>query len=133
MKEKYAILPRRIKAVVIDSIILIAMSYMTSEIFSSFETVPQYIRISAFVFIFILYDPIFTSFYGGTIGHSYSGISVKRENNNAKNLLFPLAILRFIVKFLFGWISLLTTSMNEKRRALHDFVAGSVVLENVKS
>ena len=129
MEEKYAILPKRIKATVIDGIILIALSYLVSEIFSSFESVPQYIRITLFVFIFVLYDPIFTSIYGGTIGHSYSGITAKRENNLTKNILFPSAIVRCVVKFFLGWVSLLTTSTNSKKKALHDFVVGSVVLD----
>ena len=132
-EEKYATLPIRVKAAVIDGIILIALSYLISEIFSSFDTIPQYIRIISFVFIFILYDPLFTSIYGGTIGHSYSGIRVKRESDSSKNILFPFALLRFVVKFFLGWISLLTTSMNPKKKAIHDFVVGSIVLENLNS
>ncbi|GAB5473945.1 MAG: hypothetical protein Mars2KO_20440 [Maribacter sp.] len=130
MKEKnYAQLPDRVKAAVIDSILLIAAVYLISEIFAQFETVPQFVRITAFVLIFICYDPIFTSVYGGTIGHSYAGISVKKDRNRNKNISFFAALLRFVFKASLGWISLLTVTGNEKKKAIHDLVAGSVVLE----
>ncbi|WP_431128698.1 RDD family protein [Flagellimonas flava] len=125
----YAILPHRIKAVVIDSIILICCMYLVSELLSSFESVPDYVRIVIFVVLFVLYDPIFTSVFGGTIGHSYSGIMIKRENDASKNVLFPLAVVRFILKSLLGWLSLLTVTSSDKKQAIHDKVVGSIVLE----
>lgn len=120
----------RVKAVVADSIVLILFMIIITYTFSSFEEVPEMARIIAFVFIFLLYDPIFTSSFGGTIGHMTFGIRVKRENDEDKNILFPLALLRFILKALLGWVSLLTVSGNEKRKAIHDMVAGSVVVYN---
>ncbi len=72
--------------------------FIASYVFSLFENVPDYARIIVFVFIFLLYDPLFTSIFGGTIGHMIIGIRVKRESNIQKNILFPLAILRFIMK-----------------------------------
>jgi uncharacterized RDD family membrane protein YckC len=56
------------------------------------------------------------------------GIRVKRESNEQKNILFPLAIPRYIVKVLLGWVSLLTVSGSKKRKAIHDFLVGSVVV-----
>lgn len=129
MTNQYAILPDRVKAVVIDSIILIAAMYLISEIFAQFDEVPQYIRITAFVLISIVYDPFFTSTWGGTIGHSYSNISVRKEVDQSKNISFFSALIRFILKSTLGWISLLTTGTNEKKKAIHDFAAGSVVIE----
>ncbi|MCB0456661.1 MAG: RDD family protein, partial [Flavobacteriaceae bacterium] len=67
--------------------------------------------------------------YGGTIGHSYSGIGVRRDDDSDKNISLPSAIVRFIIKLLLGWISLLTVTGNEKRKAIHDFIVKSVVLE----
>ena len=129
MSISYALLPDRVKAAVIDSIILIAMMYGFSELFALFENVPQSFRITAFILVFLLYDPLLTSIYGGTIGHSYSNILVKNEDEPSKNISFPLAVLRFAVKLLLGWISLLTVTSNEKRKAIHDFVAKSIVIK----
>lgn len=129
MSIQYALLPDRVKAAVIDSIILIAMMYGFSELFALFENVPQSFRITAFILVFLLYDPLLTSIYDGTIGHSYSNILVKNEDEPSKNISFPLAVLRFAVKLLLGWISLLTVTSNEKRKAIHDFVAKSIVIK----
>ncbi|MBK7233791.1 MAG: RDD family protein [Saprospiraceae bacterium] len=118
----------RVKAIVTDGIVLIAFMFVTTYVFSFFETVLDIARIIAFVFIFLLYDPILISFFGGTIGHMINGLQVKRESNEKKNVLFPLALLRYIVKFLLGWISLLTVSGNKKGKAIHDYLVGSVVV-----
>ena len=96
--------------------------------FSNFEHVPDKARFAAFIFIFFLYDPIFTSVFGGTIGHMMFGLRVKRGNNHVKNILFPLAIIRFIVKVSLGWISILTVSGNKEKKAIHDIIVGSVVI-----
>ncbi|MBK6281735.1 MAG: RDD family protein [Draconibacterium sp.] len=98
----------RVKAMTTDAIVIIVFMFIASYVFSLFENVPDYARIIAFVFIFLLYDPLFTSIFGGTIGHMIIGIRVKRESNEQKNILFPLAILRFVVKTSLGIISLFT-------------------------
>ncbi len=118
----------RVKAMVTDGIVIIVFMFIASFVFSLFENVPDYARIIVFVFIFLLYDPLFTSIFGGTIGHMIIGIRVKRESNEQKNILFPLAILRFVVKTSLGIISLFTVFGNEKRKAIHDYLVRSVVI-----
>ena len=127
-KEKYPGLLDRVKAILTDGIVILILIFAFTYIFSLFENVPDYLKIIAFVFIFILYDPLFTSTFGGTIGHMMIGIRVKREANEISNILFLSAILRFIVKVFLGWISLLTVTSNEKRKAIHDYLVGSVVV-----
>jgi len=118
----------RVKAIMTDSIVIIVFMFLVSFIFSFFGSVPDNVRIIAFVFIFILYDPLFTSIFGGTIGHMMLGIRVKKGSDESKNIILPLAILRFVVKASLGWISLLTVSGNAKRKAIHDYLVGSVVV-----
>jgi uncharacterized RDD family membrane protein YckC len=117
----------RVKAIVTDSVVILLFIIIATYTFSFFDNVPDNVKIAAFVFI-ILYDPIFTSIFGGTIGHMLIGIRVKRESDETRNILFPLAILRFIVKAFLGWISLLTVSGNKKGKAIHDYLVGSVVI-----
>lgn len=128
MKTNYPSLLDRVKAVMVDSVILIIFMIIATTVFSSFENVPDVARIIAFVFIVILYDPIFTSTFGGTIGHMIIGIRVRRESSREKNILFPLAIIRFMIKALLGWISLLTVTSNKKNKAIHDSIIRSVVV-----
>lgn len=118
----------RVKAIVTDSVVMVLFIIVITYTFSFFDNVPDKAKIAAFVFVFILYDPIFTSSFGGTIGHMLIGIRVKRESDMTRNILFPLAILRFIVKASLGLISLLTVSGNNKGKAIHDYLVGSVVI-----
>ena len=118
----------RVKAVITDSVLLLLLMLGIVALFDRFDNVPDFARIAAFVFIFLLYDPLFTSSFGGTIGHFLFGIRVKRANNPEKNLLFPLAVVRYLIKALLGWLSLITVSSNNKGRAIHDMVVHSVVI-----
>ena len=79
MSQTYAMLPERVKALVIDQVILVAAMYGVSEIFSLFETVTSGLKIGVIVFLFGLYEPLMVSFLGGTIGHTYSGITIKKK------------------------------------------------------
>jgi len=124
----YAGLGDRLKALLLDACVTVIFVFLAVYIFSIFEQVPDTARIIAFISIFFLYDPVFTSVFGGTIGHVMLGIRVKREKNPKKNILFPFAIIRFLLKVLLGWISLLTVTGNKKRKAIHDILAGSVVI-----
>ncbi|MCF8373248.1 MAG: RDD family protein [Bacteroidales bacterium] len=126
--QEYPGVSLRVKAIVTDGIVLVVCMILITYLFSLFENVPDAARIIAFLFVFFLYDPIFTSTFGGTIGHFAFGIQVKRESDQERNILFPYAIIRFIVKALLGWMSLLTVSNNEKGKAIHDMVVGSVVV-----
>lgn len=124
----YPRVSERIKAAVADSILIIVFMGILTSIFSNIENVPDYARIIGFISIFVVYDPLFTSIFGGTIGHMIMNIRVKRNNNLEKNILFPLAIVRYCVKFLLGWVSLLSMAWSKKNLAIHDMLVGSIVL-----
>ena len=130
MELEYASLQSRIKAAVVDGILLIVLMYSTTEILNYFNDVPSSVRMYLFILLFVLYEPILVSIFGSTAGHYYSDIRVKRENNFNKNLIFPLALLRFILKLLLGWLSLLTITSSEKHQAIHDSIVKSVVLKD---
>jgi uncharacterized RDD family membrane protein YckC len=123
----------RIKAAVMDSFVMVGFMAILTIIFSKFNNVPDSFRIAGFIFIFLLYDPLFTSLFAGTIGHMIMNIQVKRSSNPEKNILFPLAIIRYTIKVLLGWISLLTVGSNKKHMAIHDMVVSSIVLYRKKN
>lgn len=128
--SKYGKLMSRVKAVIIDSLVIMGLGLLATFLLNKFENTPDSARLIAFLFVFFLYDPTFTSLFGGTLGHLIIGLTVRRESDESKKMFFPLAIVRFITKALLGWISLLTISSNDKRRAIHDLVANSVVIED---
>nr|WP_239000315.1 RDD family protein [Hyunsoonleella ulvae] len=129
---RYASIPDRIKAAIIDSIILIVIMYFISELFTLFDSVPNYVKIVISVIIFLLYDPLMTSFYGGTVGHTISKITVRKDGNLNSNISFPIALIRFLLKASLGWISLLTISGDKKKKAIHDNAANSVIVMKYK-
>ena len=118
----------RVKAIVMDAIVLLVFMALASYLFSLFVKVPDFARVAAFIFIFLLYDPIFTSSFGGTFGHMMVGIRVRRASDATRNILIHKALLRSLVKGTLGEISLLTIAFNDKNKAIHDYVAGSIVV-----
>lgn len=127
-QQLYPNLVTRIKALMADIVVLLILMVCITYVFANFESVPDNGRMIAFIFIFYLYDPILTSLSGGTIGHHLLGLRVKREDGSGKNLLLYMAILRFVIKSLLGWLSLLTVTGNDKKRAIHDYIGQSVVV-----
>jgi uncharacterized RDD family membrane protein YckC len=128
VNEDYPGIVERVKAVLMDYAALLVVMIVVTLIFSLFEEVPENLRMLTSLFIFILYEPLCLSAFGATIGHMNVGIRVKREKDQSKNISFPMAFVRFVFKTTLGWLSLLTVSGNPKRKAIHDFIAGSVVV-----
>ncbi len=124
----YGTLGKRVKAVAVDSIVIVIFGVLTSMTLKEFNEFPDHYRAVPFVFIFLLYDPIFTSLFGGTLGHLMIGLRVRKSKDESKRIIFPLALIRFVIKVSLGWISLLTVTGNEKKQSVHDTVVGSVVL-----
>ena len=129
MKGNYALLIDRIKSAVIDSIVIIGFMYAFTEILSLFDTVPNYVRIILFAFVFLIYEPLLVSLFGQSIGHSYIKIKVVRDTESQKNISFPVAVIRFLCKVFLGWLSLLTVTGNKKKKAIHDLIANSIVIK----
>ena len=129
IEYKYADLVDRIKSAFTDMLVFVGLMFLTTSIFSSIENVSTPARIAAFVAIFGLYEPLFVSLLGGTIGHYLNGLRVRRDSEVKNNIAFPLAFTRYIVKILLGIISLFTVTSNLKNKAIHDTIVKSVVVK----
>ncbi len=128
LEEKYPGVSERVKALITDSVVLIIFMIGFTYLFSIIDNVPKNVRMYAFLFTFIFYDPLFISLFGGTIGHLANGLRVRRIKDQTKKIIFPFAVVRFIIKSLLGFISLLTISGNKKNQAIHDIIAQSIVI-----
>jgi len=126
---QYGTLINRLKAILIDVLVLVGLCMIATAIFSKIGYVSDTIRMVVFIFIFLLYDPLLTSIFGATIGHLIIGLKIRRAKDITRKLIFPMALIRFIIKGTLGFISLMTISTTKKNRAIHDIVAGSVVLQ----
>lgn len=126
---KYGTLINRLKAILIDVLVVVGLCMIATAIFSRIGYVSDPVRMVVFIFIFLLYDPLFTSIFGATIGHLIIGLKIRRAKDITRKLIFPMALIRFIIKGTLGFVSLMTISTTKKNRAIHDIVAGSVVLQ----
>ena len=124
---KYAGVFDRVKAAMIDAVIIILLLLASTDLLSNFDNPPNYLKQLIFVFIFLLYEPIMVSTLGASVGHHFNNLRIQQEASSQKiNLI--VAILRFIIKMLLGWLSLLTVGSQKKKQALHDLIAKSVVI-----
>ena len=127
-EKLYPSLSERVKATIIDAFCMVLFMIIFSYIFSQFDAVPTWVRKAAFAFVFFLYEPISVALFGATIGHSTVRIEVRKLEDESSKINFITAILRFVIKSFLGWISLLTISGSDKRQAIHDKLAQSVVV-----
>lgn len=125
----YPYLIDRVKAYFIDWIVLITLMILAARLFSIIENPTPSLRIYTLIGIFTLYEPILLSLFGGTIGHFMIGLRVRNQENLNRNISILAGFIRLMLKSLLGWLSFLTVSANEQKRAIHDFATGSLVIK----
>jgi uncharacterized RDD family membrane protein YckC len=128
MEERYPSLVSRLQSSFIDLILIIILMFVFSTVLENFTAVPNWIRIALFVLLFVAYEPLCTSL-GFTLGNFIIGIRVRKEENTSKRITIFQAIIRYIFKFALGWLSFVTIHGNPQKRAIHDIVAGSVMIK----
>jgi uncharacterized RDD family membrane protein YckC len=116
----------------IDLMVILGISLSISSIFEKIGEVPNYLRIVAFIVVFILYEPLLISF-GATLGQLILSIRVKSFKDPLKKLPIHLALIRTAIKVLLGWLSFITITFNMNRRAIHDFISNSIMIETKKA
>ena len=128
MTQKYPELSERIQSTMIDTILIIIMMFVFSSVLDRYENAPDWVRMLMFAGLFIIYEPLCTSL-GCTLGNYLKGIRVRRNSDTTKRINIFQAIIRYVTKFLLGWLSFLTIGTNPKRRAIHDMICGSVMIK----
>jgi uncharacterized RDD family membrane protein YckC len=124
----YPSLVKRIQSSVIDFVVLMIVMAIFAKISSLFVNFPTSFRIGLMASL-ILYEPICMSFFGYTVGNYVLGLRVRKIADESQNINIFQALLRYVVKLLLGWLAFLSIHSNEKKRAIHDFVAGTVMVK----
>ncbi|HEU4471698.1 MAG TPA: RDD family protein [Flavisolibacter sp.] len=124
----YPTLADRVQSTFIDSIFIIVLMFVFASWLDRYENAPDWIRIVLFFGLWGIYEPLATAL-GGTIGNHLKGIRVRQSGNEAKRLNVLKAFFRYVVKIGLGWISFITIHSNPQKRAIHDLVAGSVMIK----
>jgi uncharacterized RDD family membrane protein YckC len=119
---------QRVKAVFVDVLVMLLVFALTAQIIGIVGEVPDWVRASVLLFMVYLYEPVCVSLFGGTLGHFLIGLRVKQAGKPDKKLSILVAMFRFFMKTILGWISFLTIGSNNHKRAIHDFASGSIVL-----
>jgi uncharacterized RDD family membrane protein YckC len=128
MEEKYPSLVERLQSTFIDTIIIIILMIVFSNVLDGFNNVPEWVRILLFVFLFVIYEPLFMTF-GCTVGNYIKGIRVRKHEHIEQKINIGQSIIRYPIKLSLGWISFLTINSNLQRRAIHDLASGSVMIK----
>lgn len=111
----------------LDSMLILLAIFGIAAFFERFENVPDYVRVILFVFAVILYEPILMSF-GCTFGQLIMNIRVRKFKDPERRIFLHGAFFRLLSKLFLGWISFISISFNQNKRAIHDFASGSVVI-----
>lgn len=126
---EYPPLIDRIKSTFIDTTFIILSMFLFGALLDKYSEAPDWIRFALFVGLWLVYEPLSTSL-GGTIGNYLIGIRVRKHLSPGKKINIFRAMLRYLLKVSLGWLSFLTMHSNTERRAIHDLLAGSIMIRH---
>ncbi len=117
---------RRIEAVLLDILVVFALLFVLMNIIAPLS-IHGGIKAAIIVSILSLQDPLLVSVTGASIGHHLRGLRVEHADTG-ENLGLLRAVLRYAVKALLGWYSVVFLYVTKRHQTVHDKVAGSVVI-----
>jgi uncharacterized RDD family membrane protein YckC/predicted secreted protein len=117
----YATFPRRVRAMVLDSVVLVAALVIVVFLAATvhFGQSGRLALFAGLITVAILYEPIAVSFWGRTIGQRLCNLRVVAPTPNER-LPFWKAFLRWLLKALTGLASFATMGATQRNQALHD-------------
>jgi uncharacterized RDD family membrane protein YckC len=123
----YGRFSRRLRAVVIDGIIisLMLVAALSVAVAAESDKVGRIVGIT-FVASWLLYEPALVSITGSSIGHYLSNLRVVDDRTRG-NVGFLKAIARLGIKTLLGVYSFLTMALTSRHQAVHDLLTRSTV------
>jgi len=131
---KYPPLLKRVYSFLIDNVLKALLLFIATVVFSVMKLSggkENWIKGTVFVLVIAVYEPL-SMRLGATLGNYITGIRVRRYLDPKRRINLFQAYCRYIVKILFGWLSCFTIGFDPKRRALHDMVGESIVIEHNK-
>lgn len=117
----------RIQSTFIDSIVAVTLVFMLCALANCINEESATLKITA-VIIGFSYEPLLVC-YHRTIGQMIVRMKVTDLKNGSRPLL-PASYLRFVVKSLLGSLSFILIFSDVQRRAIHDHIAGTLVVNN---
>lgn len=128
MSTHYPILLRRYLASLLDLLIPLGFAALIGKTLS-IDTEPTISATWLVLLVpFLIYEPLLTAFYA-TIGQLIFKFRV-RKLNEIHRISIGQAFLRLIAKYALGGVSFLTLPARADRKAIHDLVSGSIVVNS---
>jgi len=124
----YANFPRRLDALSVDSVVLVAFSLLVFVVLAPLLENITAARVGLVICWWVtlfLYEPVLV-WRGGTIGHRIMNVRVV-DNRTQRNVSLPKAFARFGVKGLLGILSFFTMNFSRRHQAAHDILTNSSV------
>ena len=131
MEAEYPSILRRYFSTFIDGMFILGMLFLWAYILDSESSTATNIRIAIILFMFFVYEPIFTAYFC-TLGQKITGIRIRRISTGEKISIIQ-AYFRIIVKIFLGILSFFTIPFTRNKRAIHDFAVGSLVIYEKES
>lgn len=123
----YPRLIKRVRAVLVDSVLLPVTVFSVLLIGDNLGVSGGNGKALLIALPIFLLEPGLVAFTGGTVGHHLLGIRVAKRDGSSNINIFAASI-RFVVKLLLGWLSFIFVLTTRKHQAVHDLVAGSIVV-----
>jgi uncharacterized RDD family membrane protein YckC len=122
----YARFSRRIRAIVVDWMIAIAIVFGALTLAITVQS-NNFSRVLGFAAIaaLLLYELVLVSTTGGTLGHHFSNLRVVDDRGG--NVSFLKACVRVVIKGTIGWFSFIILAATRRNQAIHDLLTGSTV------
>ncbi len=124
----YATLAMRIKAFVLDALIIVVLLIALTIFVEVFIRFHFLIGIIIFFSLFLL-EPIMQSIFGYSMGKYFIGIEVVCSNGYP-NVPFKISIFRFFLKIISGFVSIIWffLGLTEARQMFHDHMTETIVV-----
>jgi uncharacterized RDD family membrane protein YckC len=132
MEALYPTISKRFASSLIDGFFLMILMIVAAVCLQEEHPAFRAARIAAFLLIILGYEPILTSrFY--TLGQYLTGIRVRRQDRHEERIGIFASYVRYLVKGLLGFFSFFLIPYTKQRRAVHDWLAGSVMVNAADS
>ena len=120
----YPTLLKRVQSAFVDQILAFSLIGIFITISNKIDETSVSLKVLAII-AGLSYEPV-TMALSGTVGQLFTGIKVQWNTEIPFRIL--ISYQRFIIKMLLGWISFITIHFNPQRRAIHDYISGSIVI-----
>jgi uncharacterized RDD family membrane protein YckC len=123
----YATLPRRIKASIIDGVVLLTLIIMFPLIVGMLTGRDSWLNTIAMFTPPLLLEPFLITFLGFTLGQYIFGIQVVKLDTGDKCPLVA-SFVRYFAKTILGSLSIAYILFSKKHQAIHDHLAKTLVV-----